>query len=86
MYKQCKTERSAKRQREIELAFLNLMETTAYEDISVTLLCQSIDIPRKAFYRYFDTKEDALHALIDHTLNECDAIISSNAEHSIDEE
>ncbi len=79
MYKLCKTERSAKRQREIELAFLKLMETTAYSDISVTMLCQSLGIPRKAFYRYFDTKEDALHALIDHTLAECDAIIATDA-------
>ena len=79
MYKICKTERSAKRQREIELAFLKLMETTPYNDISVTLLCQSIGIPRKAFYRYFDTKEDALLALIDHTLAECDTIVASNA-------
>lgn len=79
MYKLCKTERSVKRQREIELAFLKLMETTPYDDITVTSLCTSIGIPRKAFYRYFDTKEDALIALIDHTLAECDVIISSNA-------
>ena len=79
MYKLCKTERSAKRQREIELAFLKLMETTPYSDISVTMLCQSIGIPRKAFYRYFDTKEDALHALIDHTLAECDVLIAAKA-------
>ncbi len=31
-------------------------------------LCSWLDIPRKAFYRYFSSKEGALYALIDHTL------------------
>ena len=68
MYKLCKTERSAQRQRKIEEALLTLMTQENYADISVTGICEAMEMPRKAFYRYFDSKEDALQALIDHTL------------------
>lgn len=68
MYKLCKTEESAKRQREIELKLLSLMKTRKYEDITVSELCDTNSIPRKAFYRYFENKDGALHALIVHTV------------------
>lgn len=70
MYKLCKTEESAKRQREMEQALLRMMLDHRYEEISVSELCAALAIPRKAFYRYFDSKDDALHALLDHTLEE----------------
>ena len=70
MYKLCKTEQSAKRQREIEMALLNLMSKKSYSEISITELCENIGMPRKTFYRYFDSKEDTLYALIEHTMNE----------------
>lgn len=68
MYKLCKTEHSAKRQRHIENGLLELMQTTSYEDISVSDLCDFLQIPRKSFYRYFSSKDGALHALMDHTM------------------
>lgn len=70
MYKLCKTEQSAARQRELEQGLLTAMATQHYDEISVSDLCQQIGIPRKAFYRYFSGKDGALHALIDHTLLE----------------
>lgn len=70
MYKMCKTEQSAARQRELEEGLLRAMSVQQYEEISVSDLCQQIGIPRKAFYRYFSGKDGALHALIDHTLLE----------------
>ncbi len=70
MYKLCKTERSTKRQRELELALLETMGRKCFEDITISELCDGIGVPRKAFYRYFDSKEGALHALIDHTLTD----------------
>ncbi len=70
MYKLCKTEESVKRQRIIELALLDLMKTKGYENITVNELCERADVPRKAFYRYFDNKESALSALITHTMQE----------------
>lgn len=70
MYKLCKTEQSVKRQREIEAALLTMMKETDYSSISITDLCARIPMPRKAFYRYFDTKDDALDALLMHTLAE----------------
>lgn len=70
MYKLCKTEQSAARQRELEAGLLKAMETIRYEEISVSDLCDQLQIPRKSFYRYFTSKDGALHALLDHTLME----------------
>ena len=75
MYKICKTEQSANRQRELEMGLLNLMTERAYEDISISDLCLRLNIPRKAFYRYFSCKEGALQALIDHSLMEFNVIV-----------
>ena len=68
MYKRCITEQSARRQRELEQGLLEIMATRRYEDINIMELCSWLDIPRKAFYRCFSSKEGALYALIDHTL------------------
>lgn len=68
MYKLCKTEQSAQRQRQLEEGLLRMMSTTVYEEITVSDLCQFLQVPRKSFYRYFASKDGALHALIDHTL------------------
>lgn len=70
MYKLCKTEQSARRQQELEQALLSQMRVRHYDDISVSDLCDQMQIPRKAFYRYFSGKKGALHALLDHTLIE----------------
>lgn len=70
MYKMCKTEQSAQRQRQLEQGLLNAMLSHHYEEISVSDLCDQMEIPRKSFYRYFSSKDGALHALIDHTLLE----------------
>ena len=68
MYKLCKTEQSANRQRRLEQGLLQAMQIKHFDEISVSDLCAQLDVPRKAFYRYFDSKEGALHALLDHTL------------------
>ncbi len=68
MYKICQTEQSFKRQRELENGLLQLMLKRRYEDISVSDLCTYLQIPRKAFYRYFSSKDGALYALLDHTM------------------
>jgi AcrR family transcriptional regulator len=43
------------------------MKSSDYEEISISDLCDQLQIPRKSFYRYFSSKDSALHALIDHT-------------------
>ncbi len=68
MYKQCKTEQSAQRQRQLENGLLQLMNSKRYEDITVSDLCDHLQIPRKSFYRYFSSKDGALYALLDHTM------------------
>lgn len=68
MYKICQTERSTKRQRELEKGLLQLMQIRRYEEITVSDLCAHLQIPRKTFYRYFSDKDGAFYALIDHTL------------------
>ncbi len=73
MYKVCKTEQSALRQRQLELGLLALMNQRRYEDITVSDLCAFLQIPRKSFYRYFSSKDGALYALLDHTMLEYDS-------------
>ena len=68
MYKLCKTEQSSARQRELELGLLEVMMQQRYEDITISELCEKLQIPRKAFYRYFSGKDGALFALLDHTM------------------
>ena len=70
MYKFCKTEQSVQRQRELEQGLLDMMVHHRFEDISVSDLCDRLNVPRKSFYRYFSSKDGALHALLDHTLLE----------------
>ena len=72
MYKLCKTEESSKRQRKIEDTLLKLMSERHYDDITVSEICISADIPRKSFYRYFDGKEGVKQALLFHTLSDFD--------------
>lgn len=45
-----------------------LWRPAAMKIFTIMELCSWLDIPRKAFYRYFSSKEGALYALIDHTL------------------
>ena len=74
MYKICHTEESTRRQREMEQGLLEAMGRQPYEKITLTDLCQKLQVPRKTFYRYFPTKEDCLLALIDHTLADCNEV------------
>ena len=74
MYKLCKTEQSANRQRQLEQGLLSMMAETQYDQISVSDLCTYLQVPRKSFYRYFTSKDGALHALVDHTLMEYESI------------
>jgi len=70
MYKQCTTEITSARQRKLEHCLLELLQSNSYEHITVQDICASAQVPRGMFYRYFDSKKDALDALIDHTLLE----------------
>ncbi len=79
MYKLCKTEQSAARQRQVEQCLLEAMLQQRYEDISVSDLCDRVGIPRKSFYRYFSSKEGAFHALLDHTMMEFESFAGSRA-------
>lgn len=76
MYKLCKTEQSAQRQRELEYGLLDAMLVKNYEDISISDLCDHLQIPRKSFYRYFSSKDGAFHALLDHTLQDCNHFLN----------
>lgn len=79
MYKLCKTEQTARRQRKFELELLNMMKQKHYDEISVSDLCDRLESPRKSFYRYFSGKDGALHALIDHVLLELEEVFMESA-------
>ena len=69
-YKACKTPQSAQRQREVVECLVDMMRTQQYGDITVCALCQRAQMPRKAFYRYFETKDDVFEALVELTMLE----------------
>ena len=68
MYKHCNTEESARRQRQLEQCLLELMAEIPYTGITIGQVCEHAGVSRKSFYRYFDSKDDCLHALLDHTI------------------
>lgn len=70
MYKHCNTEESALRQKQIEHCLLEIMQTMPYTQITISDICALAEISRKSFYRYFGSKDDCLHALIDHCILE----------------
>ena len=72
MYKECKTTQSINRQMSIAQSLCDMMVQQPYEEISVSSLCKKADIPRKSFYRYFDTKDDAFNFLVDKLLLDSD--------------
>ena len=56
MYKLCKTGQSAQRQKELERGLLKMMKHRRFEEISVSDLCDQMQLPRKSFYRYFSAR------------------------------
>ena len=68
MYKQCTTEITTARQRKLERCLLELLTANSFDSITVGDICAGAQVPRGMFYRYFDSKKDALDALVDHTL------------------
>ncbi len=76
LYKQCKTEQSAIRQRQLIEGLLDAILRQHYDEITVSSLCDQMRIPRKSFYRYFSSKEGALNALIDYALLDSETFIA----------
>lgn len=70
MAKICTNEKTSARQRWIENGLLELMQERKFEDISVTDLCQHLELSRRSFYRYFHDIEDALDSLMNRTFQE----------------
>lgn len=70
MYKICKTEKSAERQKLFQTTLLSMMKRLTYKEITVTALCKEMQTPRKTFYRYYDTLEDVLAIVIDDVLRD----------------
>ena len=68
MYKDCITEESVRRQRQLEQCLLDLMLTVPYNQITISDISDRAGISRKSFYRYFNSKEGCLYALIDHAI------------------
>ncbi|MGM9594004.1 MAG: TetR/AcrR family transcriptional regulator [Candidatus Onthomonas sp.] len=71
MYKHCHTEQSIQRQRHIALTFVELLQTRSFSQVQVSELCRRAQVPRKAFYRYFDSKEDIIRYLADGMVSVC---------------
>lgn len=73
MYRKCVTETSALHQKQVEQQLLELMLKVPYEEITVTQLCQAAGITRRVFYHLFNSKQDALWAMLDHMILESES-------------
>lgn len=76
MYKQCKNKSSAQRQKYIADQLLQLIKTTPLEQITITELSIASDIPRKGFYRYFDSIDDVVNFILEKNIQEENEYIS----------
>lgn len=85
MYKHCTTEESAHRQRQLEQCLLELMAAVPFSDITVGMICEQAGLSRKSFYRYFDSKESCLYALLDHTIMDGSAYYAPDSQTSLDD-
>ena len=68
MYKNCTTEESVRRQRQLEACLQEILLTEPFEHITISHICDRAGISRKSFYRYFSSKEGCLCALLDHAI------------------
>ena len=59
------TEYTSQKKELLENSLLNLMIQMSYPDISVTDICKEANVPRRTFYHYFGSKEDALESMIE---------------------
>ena len=80
MYKECKTLQSRERQKKFKQTLFKMMEKQEFKEITVTALCREMEVPRKAFYRYFDTIEDVLNALTDEIITEASFYVDGQME------
>ena len=64
MYKLCKTEQSSARQRELELGLLEVMMQQRYEDITISQLCEKLQIPRGERYEMCRSVHAEANAII----------------------
>ena len=72
MYQKGTTDNAFQRQNQLEDALLMLMQTHPYEKITIQDICGQLGVSRKSFYHYFESKDDALFALIDKTIMSCE--------------
>lgn len=68
MYHICRSEHAEERQRLIARTFLRLLKNQEFHAIQITALCEAAGIPRKAFYRFFDTREDVIAFYVEDVL------------------
>lgn len=73
MYRKCATEISAQHQKQVTDALLGLMQKIPFENITVTQLCQAAGVSRRVFYHLFSNKTGALHALVDHKIQDIES-------------
>lgn len=70
MYKNCSTPQSLLRQKKMSQVLVEMLQMQSFHEITVSALCKRADVPRKAFYRYFDSKNDVISYLANEVVEE----------------
>ena len=56
------------------------MADISYGSITIGQICEKAGVSRKSFYRYFDSKDGCLHALLDHVIMGASAYYMNDAD------
>lgn len=70
MYKNCRDQKTATRQKEIALAAIEVLANNTSKRYSTAQLCEMISIPRRTFYHYFETQDDLFSYCIQYLQDE----------------
>lgn len=70
MYRRCTTPKTTNQQRHFTQTLLDMLQLQTMGDITVSALCEKAGLTRNIFYRLFDSKHDALRALIDFAITD----------------
>ncbi|MCE4955943.1 TetR/AcrR family transcriptional regulator [Macrococcoides caseolyticum] len=62
----------------IEIAFIELMETYRFREITIKMICEKSQINRSTFYAYFEDKYALLDGMIDLHIMKIEQIMNDN--------
>lgn len=67
----CSTEKSVRMQHNVGKALHDMLKEMSYDKVTVSDLCVRANLPRRSFYRYFESKRDVLDYVMADLMRDC---------------